>query len=122
MFTDEARQFIRTSLRSVWALELLLLMRRGRDRSWDVDALTLELRSSKLIVADALTGLQQAGLVVAEADGTWRYAPAAGHLDSVVQQIAAAYAEQPLAVSREVLAADRSKIQIFADAFRLKKD
>jgi hypothetical protein len=40
----ETLEFIRSSSKSVWALELLLLMRRERSREWSVDDLIRELR------------------------------------------------------------------------------
>jgi hypothetical protein len=80
-------------------------------------ALGTELRSSTFVVADVLSTFRQAGLVAEEADGRFRYAPAASHLDRAVEQIASAYASKPLAVSKVILAAGNDKIRSFADAF-----
>ena len=122
MFPPEVKEFIANCVRSVWALELLLVLRRDDRRAWNVDELTTELRSSAFVVADVLAGFQQAGLVAQDAEGRFRYAPAASHLDRAVEQIASAYAGRPLAVSKEILAAGNDKIRSFADAFKIKKD
>jgi len=122
VFAPEVKEFIAACIRSVWALELLLFLRRNSAHSWSIEALTKELRSSSFVVSEVLAGFKQAGLVSEEADGSVRYAPAASHLDRAVEQIAIAYAVKPLAVSKEVLAAGSDKIRTFADAFRLKKD
>lgn len=122
MFPPEVKEFIASCVRSVWALELLLLLRREERRGWSVEEITTELRSSTFVVADVLAAFRQAGLVAEDPDGKFRYAPAARHLDRAVEQIATAYASKPLAVSKEILAAGNDKIRTFADAFRLKKD
>jgi hypothetical protein len=122
VFPPEVKQFIASCVRSVWALELLLLLRRDDRRAWSVEDLTTELRSSTFVVADVLATFRQAGLVAQDPDGKFRYAPAASHLDRAVEQIASAYAIKPLAVSKEILASGNDKIRTFADAFRLKKD
>ena len=122
MFTSEVREFIAGCIRSVWALELLLFLRRNNQKTWTAEALTAELRSSSFIVGEVLTAFRQAGLVTEETPGQFRYAPAASHISRAVDQIASACATKPLAVSREILAAGNDKIRTFADAFRLKRD
>jgi hypothetical protein len=122
VFSPEVRDFIGGCIRSVWALELLLFMRRNAGRAFSVDELTAELRSSTFVIADVLATFRQAGLVAETLEGKFQYAPAASHLDRAVDEIASAYASKPLAVSREILAAGNDKIRTFADAFRLKKD
>jgi hypothetical protein len=122
VFPEDVKAFIGSCIRSVWALELILFMRRNSSRSWSIDALTAELRSSTFVISEVLATFRQAGLVAEEPDGTFRYAPASSHIDRVVDQLASAYATKPLAVSREILSAGNDKIRTFADAFRLKKD
>ena len=122
VISDELLQFIRTSVSSVWTLELLLLMRRSPDRAWTTDALNGELRSSSLIVANGLAALTAAGLVIEDANATYCYRPARPELGVLADQLAAAYAEFPFAVTQAILAAPNDKIRIFADAFRIKKD
>jgi hypothetical protein len=113
---------LRSSITSIWDLELLLILHRDRARAWTAEALVLELRSSPVLVTGALRALCSAGLAVEEADGQYRYQPATLELDGVVQQLARAYAEFPIAVAKAIYAAPSDKIQVFADAFRLKKD
>ena len=120
-FSDDLREFIHTWVKSVWAVELLLFLRRNDKSSWTVDALTRELRSSNFLVEDILATFLQAGIVRQGPDG-YRYEPAAPFLDGLVRQLADAYGTRPLAVSKEILAGSRSHIQTFADAFKLKRD
>lgn len=120
MIPEDVLHFIRTSIRSIWDLEVLLFLLRRQARSWNVDSLVRELRASVLIVTEALVGLHAAG-VVEEVRDSYRYRPATPELDTVVQRLQQAYAEYPVAVTQVVFAAPNNKIQVFADAFRIKK-
>jgi hypothetical protein len=120
VLSEDVLRFIRTAIRSVWALELLLLLRRDPARAWSVEALIRELRGSAGIVAGAMTELVAAGLVAA-ADDAFRYQPQSAELDALVGATAAAYAEYPVAVTQAIFTAPSDKIRLFADAFRLKK-
>ncbi|HYE52704.1 MAG TPA: hypothetical protein VEB20_24120 [Azospirillaceae bacterium] len=122
MLSEELQQFVRLSIRSVWALEILLLLRRRQERAWSVDEIVLELRSSAAAVNGALEALEHAGLTVSGDDGTHRYRPAIPALDALVAEIEAAYAKQPMTVIKTILSAPDAKIKSFADAFKLKKD
>lgn len=120
VLSEDALALLRTSIRSVWALELLLLLRRDPARDWSNDELVRELRGSEVVVQEALAGFLGAGLVAALADGRHRYHPAVPVLDQWVGEIAQAYASRPSAVIREIFAAPGNKVQIFADSFRFR--
>jgi hypothetical protein len=119
VISEDVRAFIRATVNSVWALELLLFLRSHDRRSWSIQELTRELRASPLIVERGLLTFGAAGLISEEPGGV-RYAPASDRLDALVREIATVYAKLPLAVSNEIYAAD-SKIQDFADAFKFRK-
>lgn len=121
MLSEELQHLIRNTLKSVWALELLLLLSRERARSWSAYDLNRELRGSLGLVADVLATFQQAGLVTEES-GHYRYKAATAELERTVHELEEAYAARPLAVVKAVLAAPNEKIQTFADAFKVKKD
>jgi hypothetical protein len=122
MLSEDAKTFMAAAISSIWALELLLFLRKRADRSWTVAELTRELRASDLIVEEATATFQVAGLLVTEADATLRYKPASDALEMIVAEIADAYATQPVAVSKEILSARHDKIRHFTDAFRIRKD
>lgn len=122
MLPEDVAQFLRTSIPSVWTLETLLLMQRAAARVWNAQDLIRELKSSALVVAQALAALGATGLVLEEAPGEYRYQPARAELAELVERVAAAYAEFPFAVTQAILAAPSDKIRTFADAFRIKKD
>ncbi len=119
---DELRDFLRHSLRSVWNIELLLWLYRHTGRAWFPADLVQEMRASDVVVSQGIAALQQAGLIVAEADGTSRYSPASPELDRLVQQLERVYRDRPSVVTRALFSAPNDKLATFADAFRLKKD
>lgn len=114
--------FIRSTFRSVWALELLCFLRQNRGRSLSHEEMVAGLRGSELVVTQGVEALAAAGLVLAEADGSARYAPAAGPLDDLVERTEALYARSPDSVRRMIVAAANPGLAAFADAFRLRKD
>jgi hypothetical protein len=115
-------QFVRGSIKSVWTLDLMVLMRRHKDRAWTPDALVGELRANRALVQEALASLTLAGLLVMEPDGSCRYRPANAALEDVAAEVERHYIERPLALIKAIVSAPNEKIQSFADAFRFKKD
>ena len=113
--------FIREQLRSVWALELLLLMRREAGRNWTPQELVTELRASPALVSDNLESFERGGLVVPDEDGRYRFSPAAPLLASLCDQLDAAYRERPVRVINAIVA-PADKLQTLADAFRIRGD
>ena len=119
---DELRDFLRHSIRSVWNIELLLWLYQNSSRTWSAGDLVRELRASDLVVSQGIAGLQQAGVVMTDANGSYRYAPTTPDLDYPVQQLQRVYRERPSVVTRALFSAPTDKLATFADAFRLKKD
>jgi hypothetical protein len=118
--SDELFRFIGSSFRSVWALELLLLV-RGEPRSWSRDELISTLRASELVVNKAIDELVAAGLISVEGDGA-RYMPVSEDVANYVKQVEKVYSARPDAVRRAIVSASASGATAFADAFRLRKD
>jgi hypothetical protein len=110
--------FIRRSIPSVWALDVLLLVRRSPTRGWSTGELVGELRASDAVVLGVLAGFQRDGLVAKGEDGRFRFAPAADLLEELTVALAEAYAERPVAVINAIVSTD-AKLQTLANAFRL---
>jgi predicted transcriptional regulator len=117
---EDLLRFIGSSFRSVWALELLLLLKREKgDRSRD--ELVTTLRASELVVAQAVDSLVVAGLVSIEGESV-RYLPATDDIAKHMNQVEKLYAARPDAVRRAIVSATASGATAFADAFKLRKD
>jgi DNA-binding IclR family transcriptional regulator len=119
---EHVLQFVRRHIKSVWTLDLLVLMRREAAQAWTADTLARELRGNRPLVENALSTLTRAGLLRQEADGAYRYYPSGRDLDAVAAELERHYAERPVALIKEIASAPGDKIQSFADAFRIKKD
>lgn len=113
--------FIRSSVKTVWSLELLLFMRRNAQRTWTSEELIRELRSSRNIVSESIGVFVQAGILREEEAG-YRYGPATAELDGLVEQLANEYAERPTTIVNAIVEAQAGKLQDFANAFRIKRD
>ena len=120
MISSDLLAFIRASIQSVWALELLLLLKRDSSRTWTVPALVQEMRASNPLVTGVLVTFEAVGLVRREEDGAYVYAPAAPALAALADQLENAYRLRPAAVVKAILSSPNDKLQSFADAFRFK--
>lgn len=115
----EFLSFVRQHIRSVWTLELLLLLRRDPARSWPPPELVRELRASRLLVQDNLRRLDTAGLAIRDDDHRWRYRAAAPALEELCDQLEKAYRERPVALL-QLIARPTDPLQSLADAFKFR--
>lgn len=115
---EELSGFIASSFRSVWSLELLLLLKSER-RRWTRDELISTLRASDLVVTQALDSLVAAGLATCDQGGA-EYMPVSDDVAELVDGTEALYAVKPDAVRRMIVTSSSSGIAAFADAFRLR--
>ena len=113
--------FVREHMRSVWAVEVLLLLRREGGRCWTAEQLVHELRASAGLVATNLATFEAAGLAVRDEDGRWCYRPASPALDGLAAALEQAYRERPVAIIN-LIATPPDPIQGLADAFKWRGD
>ena len=122
MVDEKLLRFVHSTLRSVWALELLLLMRGDADRHWSAEALTRELRANLSLVGELLAHFHRCGLIVRTEKEEWIWRPANGELEYFAKATAEAYAQKPFQVIKAILDAPNDRMRSFADAFKLRKD
>lgn len=118
---EELLSFIASSFRSVWALELILLLKSER-RSWSHDELVTAMRASELVVNNALEGLVAAGMASVDDDEGALYLPVNDQIAECVDQAEELYRTRPNAVRRAIIRASSSSAAAFADAFKLRKE
>lgn len=121
MTEDEVLAFAAASMASLWTLELVLLLRSGADRTWTVEELIRELRSSNSAVCEGLARLSDNGLVAEPASGQWTYQPASEQVETLVSELEAVYRSKPAAVIRAIVSAPNRKLRLLSDAFKLKE-
>lgn len=113
--------FVREHVGSVWALELLLLLKRDPQRCWTPGELVAELRASSVLVADNLQKFERGGLVAPDDGGCFRYRPAIPALDELAARLERAYRERPVAIV-SFIARPKDPVQGLADAFKFRGD
>lgn len=118
--TDNLLRFIGSSFQSVWALELLLILKRDR-RLWPHDELVATMRASELVVSKAVDSLVAAGLASVEGQEVI-YMPINDDVATCVDELESLYAVRPDAVRRAIVSTGSSGASAFADAFKLRKD
>jgi hypothetical protein len=122
-FSVALESFVAEHVRSVAALEVLLLLRATRPRAWSAAVLAAELRIDAHFAEGRLAELARAGLVeAAGGEATYRYAPEPAERDALVEQLDLAYAERRVSVVTLIYAAPRDQARAFADAFRMRKE
>ena len=118
---EEVSRFIKASFRSVWSLELLLLLKRER-RRWSHAEIVAGLRGSDLVVSHSVENLTAAGLVDVDEAGGVAYTPFSEREADLVDETELFYASRPDQVRRMIVAATAGGLTAFADAFRIRKD
>ena len=116
--SPELAAFIEGAVPSVWALEILLLLRRNTV-SWAVDPIVAELRASPQLVSDCLTGLERAGLVARD-DEPATSAPPSAILRDLADAPEPAYRERPVAVVKTITTRRSDPLKGFAESFRFR--
>jgi hypothetical protein len=111
--------FVTSSFRSVWALELLLVL-KSEPRVWPRAELVSTMRASELVISKALDSLLAAGLASLEGEGA-RYMPVSDEVAECVERTQKLYSARPNAVRRAIVSASTGDLTAFADAFRLRK-
>jgi hypothetical protein len=114
-------EFLRSTFRSIWSLELLFLLADDATRCWSSPEMVAALRASELVVNQAVGNLDAAGLLVMEEGGRFRYRPPSQEVHALVLAARALYAHSPDAVRRTIVHSQSNHLLKFADAFRFRK-
>jgi hypothetical protein len=117
-----AMRFIDEHISSIEQLEVLLLMRTRRDKAWKAEEISRELGSSPLSIAGRLADLCARRFLRAESeDPTYRYDPDPVEVDLVIAEVEKVYHTRRLSVINRIYAKPIDNIQLFSDAFRIKR-
>ena len=119
---DDISEFIGATFQSVWALELLCFLRQKEGQSLSRAEMVAGLRGSELVISQSVDSLVRAGLVVSDADGAARYAPANAQLAEFAGEVEALYARSPDAVRRLIVSTASPGLAAFVDAFRIRRE
>jgi hypothetical protein len=121
-FPEELCQFIKETIPTIEAVELLVVLSRDPAKQWKPEEIVHEIRPtvmSESEVRKCLVLFRTRGLVIENQDARFQYEPASGALETTVSALAKAYNERPVTLIRTIYS---RKIQSLADAFKIKKD
>jgi hypothetical protein len=122
---EDLTRFIRMSVPSIDALEMLLFVVRRRGVPCAAADVAAALHGSVSVpaVAHYLDELAVQHVLTGTRDAGYTYGGAPGDMTRVIDQLVKAYNERPVTLIRTVYdAADNSSIKRFAEAFRIRKD
>ncbi len=118
---EEVRRFVLVAVPSVPYLEALLLLRSREEPAWQVREVASRLYMPEEAALRLLRDIVAAG-IAAQADGAFRFQPATEELRGTVAKLARSYASNLVAITDIVHSKTGRKAQVFADAFKLRKD
>lgn len=125
LLSDEVRRFIATNIHSVAQLELLLTLRAEPERWFTPEEVSRSLYMAEEPTVAQLAELESGGLLAkdaAEGGSRYCYQPREQGSVRLVDQLAELYHNRRLAITNAIYAGPTERIQIFSDAFRLRKD
>lgn len=122
------KSFIHDKIESVEHLEILLLLHAQAERTWSAEEVVASLRNELESARIRLADLAQKRLLAVDLQGQtgtasprYRYAPV-GPLAAAVDKLAATYSMRRVTVIQLIFSKPLDRIQVFADAFKLRKD
>lgn len=116
--SEQLTTFMATSFRSVWSLEVLLLLKREA-RTLSTEELVASMRASTAVVNQALGSLVAGGLVTSNGSEA-EYRPVTLQVSELVNATEQCYLTRPDHVRRVIIAGANPSLIAFSDAFRLR--
>lgn len=119
----DVQEFIERYVPSAGSLEILLLLFANRDRAWTVEQIVAKLRSNNMMVKDFLAYFESKDIVVQDDNASFTVNHQYPNLIANLTELSRVYHERPVSVLNEIyrVPGTGSKIQLFADAFKIKK-
>ena len=120
MLDPDLLAFVRSSIPSIWALELLLLIRRAAPGYLTRDELVQHLRATPTLIDRLLERLEAARLVSRNDTGAVRFECGSPELENLCEALATAADERPIALRDAIISMPNEKLRDFSEAFRFK--
>ena len=117
MIPEPVRKLVVEHIDSIEQLEVLLLLRTHRDRSWSIEEVNDRVSSSTSSVKTRLEALLQSGFLARTAH-LYRYR-ASAERDTVVGALASTYAERRFTIIELIFTKTTDRLRSFADAFKV---
>ena len=123
-FPQSLLELIQSCIPRFQAAEVLLFFASHPDRDFSVDEVVAYMRPTVITVpaVKEYTALFATQNLVTYAHGRFRYGPLSAAHKHAIGVLARAYDERPVTLIRVLYRIADSKIQSFADSFKLRKD
>lgn len=115
---------IQNGIPTLPAAELLVFLARHPEKAWKCEEIVGAIRPAAVTIPEGekyLAAFEAQGLIRGDS-GLFQFAPASPELKDAVLALVHAYDERPVTLIRTIYALADSKIQSFADSFKLNKD
>jgi hypothetical protein len=124
LIPDDVKVFLLRHIDSVAHLEALLLLRANPELEWNADTLAKRLYVSVQETAGLLARLCADGFLEARGDQMllYQYHCRLREQTDMVDRVAELYRRYLIPITHFIHAKPRTRVQEFADAFRLRKD
>jgi hypothetical protein len=117
----DVRLFIIENIDSIAQLEGLLLLRSTPESSMSAGEVAQRLYTTDEEAREFLAALATSGFLKVENE-TYRYAPATPEQEQMVSTVAEVYARYLVPLTNLIHSKPKTKVQKFADAFKIRKD
>jgi hypothetical protein len=110
--------FVRTSLRSIWALEVLLFVRGRAPNAISCEEIVRELRATPYLVKRIVDQLASEQLVALEGSEV-RFQASSPDQEKLCELLEAASRDRPIGLRDAIVGSPDTKLKNFSDAFRI---
>ncbi|MCK9993565.1 MAG: hypothetical protein Dbin4_02085 [Alphaproteobacteria bacterium] len=124
VITDDVRQFILQHIDSIAEIEGLLMFCADPQKEWDAQTIARRLYIDESQAAALLARLAELGFIAVAASGSplqYQYQPDSESKD-MIERLAVLYRQCLIPVTNLIHSKSKSRIQEFADAFKIRKD
>lgn len=122
---EEVRQFILHHIDSIAQMEGLLLLCADPQKEWSAATIARGLFVDESQAAALLARLSEQGFIAPARSGLslhYQYQPKSSELDSMVERMTGFYRQYLIPVTNLIHSKSKTRIQEFADAFKIGKD
>jgi DNA-binding MarR family transcriptional regulator len=119
---DDVDRFIMRHVDTLEQLEILLLLRAHRSRSFSAREVTAELRLGAGSASERLADLEARGFLAAQGDPPlYAYSPDSAETERVINAVATCYSERKVSVITRIFTPRSDVLRSFADSFKLRR-
>lgn len=121
---EDVKQFLLEHFDSIAQWEGLLLFRSNPEEQWGVDAIAKRLYISEADAGKILADLTQQNFLIPARNepGLYQYGPKSPDLERMIGRVAELYSRYLVPITNLIHSKPKTRIQEFADAFRIRKD